>query len=380
MRIVVAPDSFKGSLTASEVARAIEEGIRRVFPDSDIVKCPLADGGEGTADLIIDHLDGTRHRAKVKGALGEKITAEYGLLQDETAVFDVASIVGLHLVPEAKRNPLHTTTYGIGQLIQTILDKGVRQFIIGLGGSSTNDGGIGMLQALGVRMINETGEQVPPNGSGLNEITHIDVSSLDERLHDCTFTVVTDVTNVLLGEKGATYVYGRQKGADDQMLQRLETGMKRYQSVINEQLGKNDISVVGSGAAGGLGMAFHTFLEADLKRGIDYMMELTNLEEKISQAHIVLTGEGKIDEQTSQGKVAFGVSILAKKYDVPVVAVVGANEVQTEKLYDTGMSAIFPIVQQPMTLEEALVQGDELIKITVENIVRFLKVTFEQIK
>lgn len=372
MRIVIAPDAYKGSLSATKVAESMAKGVHQACPHAEMVQHPLADGGEGTADLLIDHFQAIRHKVDVQGPLGEKRKVSYGMARGNIAIFDVASVVGLPLVPAAQRNPLYTSTYGIGQLILDALDKGVRSFIVGLGGTSTNDGGIGMLQALGVRLLDQFGSPILPQGRSLQDLATIELTSLDARLKNCTFTVMTDVTSPLLGEHGATYVYGRQKGATEDILQQLEAGMTHYAQMIQAQLGVELTSLVGGGAAGGLGAAFYTFLDATIQGGVHYMIEITELEREIAQADVVLTGEGKIDDQTLAGKVPFGVAQIAKKYDVPVIAIVGANELTTNNLEATGMQAIFPITQRPLPLEEARPYTASFIERTTENVLRLL--------
>lgn len=373
MRIVLAPDSFKESMTAIEVADAIERGIRNVCEVCDIVKIPLADGGEGTAEIVMEHLGAERVEAEVTGPLGEPLVARYGIVDGEMAIIDVVSVIGMQFVPEEMRNPLVTTTFGIGELLIDALNRGVRKFFIGLGGSSTNDGGIGMVQALGAEFLNRDGEAVARGGAGLEELAHISLKELDERLGDCSFTVASDVNNLLLGESGATYVFGPQKGADDAMLESLELGMENYAAILKRDLACDVTHVAGAGAAGGLGAAFHAFLQADIRRGIDYIMEITNLEDEIAQATLLITGEGKIDEQSLYGKVPFGVAQLAKKYAVPVLAIVGAKEVSSDSLYEAGIGAVFPIVKGPMSLEEALSQAEALTEGIVENVFRLLE-------
>lgn len=370
MRVVVAPDSFKESMTASEVANAIERGIDASNQAVEVIKVPLADGGEGTAEVLINHFQAMRVKAVVTGPMGDDVTVMYGLTDNGVAIMDVASVIGLPLVPEQKRNPLYTTTYGVGELIIDALDRGVNHFIIGLGGSSTNDGGIGMVQALGVRVDTVDGKAVPLGGVGLERVATITLDHLDPRVADCTFTIVSDVMNELLGELGATYVYGRQKGANKAMLQQLESGMSHYASILERDVKSGVVHLEASGAAGGLGVAFRAFLDADIRRGIDYVMSLTHLEHKIKKADLVITGEGKIDDQTLHGKVPFGVAQLAQKYNIPVIAITGMNEITTDKLYEAGIRAIFSIINKPMSLVEAMERSNELIERTVENIIR----------
>jgi len=370
MRIVVAPDSFKESMTAGVAASAMVSGIRDVCYDVEVVKIPLADGGEGTADILNNYFGANRYKSEVTGPLGNMITVEYGVTTDNIAIMDVASVIGLQLVSRDERNPLKTTSYGLGELIIDALNRGARKFIIGLGGSATNDGGIGMAQALGVELTDQDGKSVPLGGEGLMKLKNISLKKIDPRLLDCTFTIAADVRNKLLGDDGATFVYGAQKGADHQMLQQLEQGMENYVSVLKRDLQMDVTGTIGAGAAGGLGAAFYAFLDAEIKPGIDYIIELVELEQRISEATLVFTGEGKIDDQTLQGKVPLGVAKLAAKFDVPVVAIVGANKVTTDKIYEAGIRAIFPIVNEPMPLSDALDQAETLTRITVANVMR----------
>lgn len=372
MRFVIAPDSFKESMTAEQAANAMEKGIRNVCETCEVVKVPLADGGEGTADILINHLGAKVIETEVTGPLGDKVIATYGISSGVTAIMDVASVIGLHHVSKEKRNPLQTSTYGVGELILHALDCGVNNFIIGLGGSSTNDGGIGMLQALGVEILNDRGNPVARGGTGLSEVAKINTHTLDKRLKNCTFTIVSDVDNVLLGPKGATYTYGRQKGADDPMLRQLEHAMEQYVKVIERDTGQDVANEAGAGAAGGLGAAFMAFLQTEMKRGIDFVIELTELEKEIKRADVVFTGEGKIDDQTLNGKTLLGVASLAKKHQVPVIAIVGANHITRKKVYSSGITAIFPIVQHPLTLQESIANAAKLTEQTVENIVRLI--------
>lgn len=372
MRFVIAPDSFKESMTAEQAANAMEKGIRNVCETCEVVKVPLADGGEGTADILINHLGAKVIETEVTGPLGDKVIATYGISSGVTAIMDVASVIGLHHVSKEKRNPLQTSTYGVGELILHALDCGVNNFIIGLGGSSTNDGGIGMLQALGVEILNDRGNPVARGGAGLSEVAKINTHTLDKRLKNCTFTIVSDVDSVLLGPKGATYTYGRQKGADDPMLRQLEHAMEQYVKVIERDTGQDVANEAGAGAAGGLGAAFMAFLQTEMKRGIDFVIELTELVKEIKRADVVFTGEGKIDDQTLNGKTLLGVASLAKKHQVPVIAIVGANHITRKKVYSSGITAIFPIVQHPLTLQESIANAAKLTEQTVENIVRLI--------
>lgn len=370
LKIVIASDSFKESMSASSVAAAIERGILKVDKNTEIIKVPLADGGEGTMEALVDSLDGTFITHMVTGPLGEKIQARYGLIEQDTAVMDIAEVVGLHLIPKEKRNPLHTTTYGIGELILHALDQGVSKFIIGLGGSGTNDGGIGMAQALGAEITDKDGKDVPFGGEGLSEVHRISMNQMDERLRACTFDIACDVKNPLTGPKGASYTYGPQKGADPEMVSLLDEGMKNYEEILKRDMQVDVSQIEGAGAAGGLGTACIAILNGKMRPGIELVTEVTNLESHIKDADLVITGEGKIDNQTLYGKTPVGVAAIANKYDVPVIVITGANHVTTSKIYETGIDAIFSITDGPIALAEAMERGEELTEKLAENIMR----------
>ncbi|MCG2821421.1 MAG: glycerate kinase, partial [Candidatus Atribacteria bacterium] len=322
MKIVVAPDSFKGSLTAIEVSDAIEQGIREVFPGAEIVKIPMADGGEGTVQCLINAVGGEILREKVTDPLGGEVLAHYGILGDKkTAVIEMAEASGLTLVPENKRNPLITTTYGTGQLIKAALNQGCRKMIIGIGGSATNDGGAGMVQALDVRLLDKQDKEIGFGGAELMNIHHIDISQMDQRISKLEILVASDVKNPLCGHSGATRIYGPQKGATEEMMVILEEALARFAHIINKALHKDVKDIPGAGAAGGLGAGLMAFLDAKLKPGIEIIIEAVKLEEAMKDADLVITGEGKIDIQTIYGKVPVGVAKIAKKYHVPVMAI-----------------------------------------------------------
>lgn len=359
-------------MTAAEAAQAIEKGIKNVSHDIITVKVPLADGGEGTVDALVNSLNGRIITHTVTDPLGNQIEAYYGIIDDNIAVIEIATVVGLDLVPLDKRNPLHTTTYGIGELILHALDQSIRHFIIGLGGSSTNDGGIGMVQALGAEITDSQGKTVSYGGKGLKDINRIDIESIDGRLKDCTFEIACDVKNPLLGSNGASFVYGPQKGADAQTVAQLDTYMSNYAKLIKKDIQIDVKDIPGAGAAGGLGAAFIAFFNGKLRSGIEIVTEVTNLASHIKDADLVITGEGKMDDQTIYGKTPVGVAKIAKKYDVPVIAITGANKVTTSEIYDTGIIAIFSIVNEPMSLEAAMKNSKKLTEQTVENMMRFI--------
>lgn len=359
-------------MTAKEVANAIEKGIKKVNSTITTVKVPLADGGEGTVRTLVDSMGGKIVTHSVTGPLGEKVEAYYGIIHKNIAVIEIATACGIHLVPPEHRNPIQTTTYGVGELIIHAMNQGVRHFIIGLGGSSTNDGGIGMVQALGAKVTNKNGHQVAYGGEGLTEVNRLSVIDMDERLEDCVFEIACDVENTLTGHNGASFVYGPQKGADEKMVHMLDQSMKSYATKIERDLGVNIDNIRGAGAAGGLGAAFVAFLGATLKRGIDIVIKTTNLETYIQDADYIITGEGKVDEQTTCGKTLSGVVKIAKQYDVPVIVITGANHIEETK--ETEFAAIFSIVDEPMSLQYAMERGEMLTEKVTENIIRLVMI------
>ncbi|PHO07557.1 glycerate kinase [Thermoanaerobacterium thermosaccharolyticum] len=369
MKILVAPDSFKGSLSSKEVLKAISEGIRRAI-DAEIAGLPIADGGEGTVDALIASLGGRIVDVDVVGPLGNVVKSFFGILNDGTAVIEMAASSGLNLVPNDMRNPLITTTYGVGQLIKEALDKGCRKFIIGLGGSATNDGGAGMIQALGVKLLDEDCKDIPYGGGNLHKLKKVDTSSIDKRVYESSFIVASDVTNPLCGEYGASAVYGPQKGATPEMVEILDRNLKHYSSVIKETLGKDFSDVPGAGAAGGLGFSLMAFLNAKIRSGIDIVMEASNIDEKVKSCDIVITGEGNTDFQTAYGKAPAGIARIAKKYGKPVVILSGGLGKNYKDLYDIGVTSMFSIVDKPMTLQEAMINAKKLIADRAEDIIR----------
>jgi glycerate kinase len=372
-KVVIAPDSFKGSLTAKEVCDAVEEGIMQVYKNIHIVKLPMADGGEGTLQSLVDCRDGKIIYKRVLDPLANEIEAAMGLLEDRTAVIEMASASGLPLVPIHKRNPLITTTYGTGQLIKHGLDLGIQKFIIGIGGSATVDGGAGMLQALGIKLLDSNNEEIGFGGGNLNNLDSINLSSMDSRLKECEFLVACDVTNPLTGENGAARIYGPQKGARGEMVETLEEGLMKFSHVVNKYLNKNCSDVPGAGAAGGLGFGLISFLNARLIRGIDIVINETKLEEHMKNADLIITGEGKLDSQTAFGKTPIGVSKLAKKYDIPVIALAGALGDDIDKLYNQGITSLFSISKAPTSLEYSMENAYSLISDTTERVFRIIK-------
>jgi len=371
MKIVVAPDSFKGSLTAVEVSDAIEQGVRGIFPEAEIVKIPMADGGEGTVQCLINATEGKILKEKVTGPLGDEVWSSYGILGDKkTAVIEMAEASGLTLVPENKRNPLITTTYGTGQLIKAALDQGCRKMIIGIGGSATNDGGAGMVQALGAKLLDKDGKEIGFGGGELKKITRIDVNYMDKRLFNTKVLVASDVTNPLCGPKGASRIYGPQKGATPEIIEGLDKSLAHYAEIIKRDLNKHIKDVPGAGAAGGLGASLMAFLDAELKPGIDIVIEVVELEEAIKDADLVITGEGKIDSQTIYGKAPIGVAKIAKKYNIPVIAVAAIIGDDADVVYQYGINTLIKISEPPMSLTDPKTKKVQLIK---KSIAQFLE-------
>lgn len=371
MKIVIAPDSFKGSLTALEACEAIKEGVLRACPDAEVVSVPMADGGEGTVQSLVDATGGELIRLKVTGPLGEPVDAFYGILGDgETAVIEMAAASGLPLVPEGKRDPRITTTYGTGELIRAALDRGARKFILGIGGSATNDGGSGVAEALGVRLLDEAGKPIGRGGAELARLASIDMSTMDPRVKEIEMVVACDVDNPLCGPRGAAAVYGPQKGATPEMVKELDAALANFAEVVRRDLGKDVKDVPGAGAAGGLGAGLVAFFGANLRRGVDIVIEATGLSEKVAGADLVITGEGKVDFQTAFGKTPQGVAKTAKKHGVPVVAIAGGIGDGAEVVYQHGIDSVVSIVRRPMSLKEAMENARTLMADTAEAVVR----------
>lgn len=381
MKIVIAPDSFKGSLSAKAVAENIRVGIERVYKDIDIRCVPMADGGEGTVQSLVDATRGKILNVRVKGPLLKEVDAFYGILGDEkTAVIEMAAASGLPFVAEGQRNPMITTTYGTGELIKHALDMGCREIIIGIGGSATNDGGLGMAKALGVKFLDHEGMDICHGGGSLSKLHRIDISGIDKRIRDCKITAACDVDNPLCGPRGATYTFGPQKGARGEMLEILDRNLEHYAEVIKSTLNIDIKESPGSGAAGGLGGGLMAFMNVRLQKGIDIVIETVKLEDHIKGADLVITGEGMIDYQTQYGKTPYGVAKTAKKYNIPVVALVGQIGKDANVLYDMGIDSIFALVDGPMSLENALANSADLLQDSAERIIRLYKIAHENIR
>jgi len=374
MKIIIAPDSFKGSLSALEVCENIEIGIKKVFGTAEIVKVPMADGGEGTVQSLVDATGGKIINLKVKGPLLKEVNAFYGILGDgNTAVIEMASASGITLLTKEERNPMKTTTYGTGQIIKHALNMGCRNIIIGIGSSATNDGGAGMVKALGIKLLDEKSGEIDFGGGNLNRLKSIDLSEIDIRIKQCNIVVACDVDNTLCGEKGASYIFGAQKGADENMIIILDKNLSHYAEIVNKYLGVSIKDYPGAGAAGGLGGGLLAFLNAKLQPGINIVIETTDLEEKLKDADLVITGEGMIDYQTQYGKTPYGVAMLAKKHNIPVIALAGGIGKGAEELYSKVFDSIFSIVDKPMQLEEAIANSELLLQKTAERIMRIIK-------
>ncbi|GIO44165.1 glycerate kinase [Paenibacillus apis] len=371
---VLAPDSFKESMTAKEVCNAMEKGLRKVFPEAEYVHVPMADGGEGTVQSLVDASGGQMLEKVVTGPLGQPVTAEFGILGDGvTGAIEMAAASGIHHVTPETKNPLITTTYGTGELIRECLDRGIKRIIIGTGGSATNDGGTGMAAALGAKFLDEAGQELPRGGGSLDKLSRIDVSALDPRLGELELIVACDVANPLCGEHGASRVFGPQKGATPQMVEQLDSNLAHYAEVVKQQLGKDVRDVPGAGAAGGLGAGLLIFTQAKLQKGIEIVIEYTELKRQIDRADYVFTGEGGIDFQTKFGKTPYGVARTAKEAGKKVIAVAGYIGEGIDTLYDIGIDAVFGIVPGAQELKKVLEEGPQNVERTCENIARILK-------
>ena len=378
MKVTVAIDSLKGSLSSMEAGYAISEGITRVYPDAEVCVRPLADGGEGTVDALVKGMDGVYKKVKVTGPLGEKVEAVYGVIEEtKTAIMEMSQAAGITLVPDEKRNPLYTTTYGVGEMIVDAIQNGCRRFIVGIGGSATNDGGVGMLQALGYQFTNALGEEIAEGARGLKELKAISDENVIPELAECEFKIACDVTNPLCGERGCSAVYGPQKGATPEMVEEMDQWLFEYAALACEKFSKANPAFPGTGAAGGLGFAFLTFTNAVLESGIKIVLEETKLSEYVKDADIVITGEGRLDFQTSMGKAPIGVAKLAKEYGKPVLAFAGAVTKDAVACNENGIDAFFPILRGVTSLEEAMKTENANANMadTVEQVFRILKMT-----
>ncbi len=377
MNIVIAIDSLKGSLTSLDAGKAIEIGIKKVYSDAEVSVMPLADGGEGTVEALTIGMGGKLQNIEVTGPLGDKITAQYGILPDgKTAIVEMAAAAGITLVPDNKRNPLYTTTYGVGEILLDAIHKGCRHFIIGIGGSATNDGGLGMLQALGYEMLDADNKPVPYGAVGLKALCRIDDNNVVAELKECTFRIACDVNNPLCGDKGCSAIYGPQKGATSEDIALMDKWMGDYARLSKEKYSHADANAPGAGAAGGLGFAFLTFTNATLESGIEIVLAETKLENHIEKADLVITGEGRLDGQTVMGKAPVGVAKIAKKYNKPVIAFAGCVTPDARACNEHGIDAFFPILRGVVSLSEAMEAENARQNMidTVEQAMRLLKV------
>ncbi|USG64956.1 glycerate kinase [Brevibacillus ruminantium] len=371
MKVVIAPDSFKGSLSAFDVATAVESGIKKVLPEATTVLVPVADGGEGTMESLVAATKGRKVEVTVTGPLHTPVEAAYGILGDQvTCVIEMASASGLYLVPAEKRNPLITTTYGTGELIKQALDDGCRRFILGIGGSATNDGGIGMLQALGMKLLDSEGNPVGFGGGVLEQIVTIDDSEFDSRILEAEFLIASDVQNPFVGPHGASHVFGPQKGATPEMVERLDRSLGLWADLVEAKTGIRLHDMAGAGAAGGLGGAFQAFFPARMRRGIDIVIEYTELGKHLDDADLVITGEGQIDFQTASGKTPMGVAQEAQLRGVPVFVLAGSIGRGIDTLYQFGIHSIHSIINAPMSLEDAMKRAPELLEQAAEQVFR----------
>ena len=359
MKIVIAPDSFKGSLSSLAVTKAVKQGFEEVFPNAEILSIPLADGGEGTVKSVIENCGGNILTTAVTDPLGERILADYGVTSDgKSAIIEMAAASGLMLIPEIKRNPMNTTTFGTGDLIKSALDKGFRNIIIGLGGSATTDGGAGAVQALGTKLLDKNGADIKLGGRYLSDLDRIDISGIDKRISECHFTLACDVNNPLYGKSGAAYVFAEQKGASKEGIQILDNHLKHFSEKIKLFLDKDVSEIPGAGAAGGLGAGLCAFMDAEVKSGTNFLLEMINFREKIKDADLVITGEGSLDSQTKFGKVLSGVSEVCKEIEVPVIAICGTIKRGAD---EKGFDRVYSLVKGEISEEFAVKNAEELL-------------------
>lgn len=371
MKIIIAPDSFKGSLSAITAANAIDRGVKKVFAKAETVLLPIGDGGEGTMETLVAATDGKIKKVQVTGPLNNQVEAAYGILGDGvTCVIEMASASGLHLVPEDKLSPLQATTFGTGELILQALDDGYSSFILGLGGSATNDGGAGMLQALGMKILNTDGNEIGPGGGELQNVRQIDLAAFDERISQSRFIIASDVQNPLVGPQGASRIFGPQKGASPEDVQLLDRNLSNWADQIFRTTGKRLHNRPGAGAAGGIGGAFQAFFPSEMKRGIDVVLDYIKLDQELQGADLVITGEGRVDHQTAFGKTPLGVAQRSHAKGVPTVILAGSVGKGTDVLHDFGVISIYSIINTPMSLKEAMENATELLEESAEQFVR----------
>jgi glycerate kinase len=374
VKILLAPDSFKGTMSSTRVIEILATSAKKVFPSCEIVKVAMADGGEGTVEALVSAANGEYRYSTVKDPLGNEIVAGYGVLDENTAIIEMAAASGLVLVPDEKRNPLHTSSYGTGQLIRHVLEENFKTIIIAIGGSATNDGGIGAMEALGVRFLDKKGDLVQTTGEHLIDIADIDASGMYSGTGDAKFTVMCDVGNPLLGENGATFVYGAQKGGTGEQLRTLEKGMTGYARILKKKFHIDIAAVSGAGAAGGLSAALMVFLGAELKSGIKTVLEIIRFDELLKNADLVVTGEGRLDGQSSSGKVISGIGQACKEKGIPVVAIAGEIGNGAEKIYEQGIMSVMTTVNKAMDLKDAMERSEELLMNAADRMFRFIQI------
>ncbi|MGE8097053.1 glycerate kinase [Pseudomonas fluorescens] len=375
MKIVIAPDSFKDSLSAEAVATAIALGLAEVWPDATLVKCPMADGGEGTVESILAACEGELRSASVQGPLGIQVDAHWGWLpHNHTAIIEMAEASGLQLVPVGQRDACISSTFGTGELIRAALDAGAQRIILAIGGSATNDAGAGALQALGVRLLDAQGQILKPGGLALAQLARIDLSEMDPRLAGVRFEIAADVNNPLCGPHGASAIFGPQKGASVEQVQQLDQALGHFAGICAQALGKDLRDESGSGAAGGLGFAAKAFLGAQFRAGVEVVADLVGLEEAVRDADLVITGEGRFDAQTLRGKTPFGVARIARQQGVPVIVIAGTLGEGYQQMYEHGVDAAFALASGPMTLEQACADAPRLLQDRARDIARVWRV------
>ena len=375
MKILVAPQEFKGSISALSVAEAAETGVMRVFPEAEVVLCPVADGGDGTLETLVEVSGGEVRTCSVQNPIGETITAQWGAMGDGvTAVIEMARTSGLALLSLDERDPLNSSTFGLGQAILEALNQGFRKFIVGIGGSATNDAGAGMAQALGATLLNAEGKSIPFGGAALADLRSIDISKMDTRIENSQFMVACDVSNPLTGDEGASAVYGPQKGATPEMVAQLDNALLNFAEIVKKDIGKNVSEISGAGAAGGLGAGMLAFMGAELKAGVDIVLETVQLREKLSDVDLVITGEGGMDFQTVYNKAPIGVARMAGEFNIPTIAIAGLLGQNFTVVHDHGIRAATSIVDGPISLEESSERASELISNSIEESLRFISV------
>ena len=375
-KVVLIPDSFKGTLSSTRVCEIMDSSIKRRFPDCEVIQIPVADGGEGTVDCFLQAVGGRKRTVRVPGPFLDPVAGFYGILENEerTAVIEMAACAGLPLA-EGRENPEKASTYGVGGLIADALEQGCREFVLGLGGSATNDGGCGMAAALGVRFLNKEGKPFLPVGGNLMELCSIDMSGLHPALKECRFTAMCDIDNPMYGPLGAACIFGPQKGADEAMVKRLDAGLRHLSGVLARDLGRDVSGLPGAGAAGGMGGGAAAFLQAQLRSGIEAVLDTVRFDERIEGADVIFTGEGRLDCQSLMGKVVGGVAQRAKRKGIPLVAVAGSIDENTGDIYTSGVSAAFSITRKPVPFREARKSSEENLAFAMDNILRLLEIS-----